>query len=37
MLKIVADRDVRSSRSQWEGEEGKDMGAPLTASVEEQA
>ena len=37
VLKIVADRDVRSSRLQQEGKEGRDMGAPLTASGEEQA
>ena len=37
VLKIVADRDVRSSGSQQEVEEGRDMGAPLTASEEEQA
>ena len=29
--KIVADRDVRTSASQQEGEEGRDVGAPLTA------
>ena len=37
MLKIIADRDVRSSGSQREGKEGKDMGAPVTASREEEA
>ena len=37
VLKIVADKDVRSSRSQREGEEGKDMRAPMTASREEEA
>ena len=37
MLKIVADRDVKSSGSQRKGEEGKDMGAPLMASREKQA
>ena len=36
-FKIVADRDVRSSRSQREGNESKDMGAPMTASREEEA
>ena len=34
VLKIIADRDVRSSGLQ---QEGRDMGAPLTASGEEQA
>ena len=37
VLKIVADRDVRSLGSQREGEQGKDMGAPLLASREEVA
>ena len=37
VLKIVADRDVRSSRSQREGEQGKDMGALVSASGEEVA
>ena len=37
VLKIVADRDVRSSGSQREGEQGKDMGGPLSASGEEVA
>ena len=37
MRKIVADRDVRTSASQKEGEEGRDMGAPLTASEDAQA
>ena len=35
VLKIVADRDVRSLGSQQKGEEGRDMGAPLMASGEE--
>ena len=35
--KIVSDRDVRSSGSQREGEQGKDMGAPMSASGEEEA
>ena len=35
--KVVADRDVRTSASQKEGEEGRDVGAPLTASGEVQA
>ena len=35
--KIVADRDVRTSASQKEGEEDRDVGAPLTASREVQA
>ena len=34
---MVADRDVRSSRSQRKGEHGKDMGAPVSASREEEA
>ena len=37
VLKIVADKDVTSLGSQREGEEGKDMGAPVTASGEEEA
>ena len=37
VLKIVADRDVRSSGSQREGVQGKDMRAPLSASGEEVA
>ena len=37
VLKVVADRDVRTSASQQEGEEGRDVGAPLTASGEVQA
>ena len=37
MLKVVADRDVRTSASQQEGEEGRNEGAPLTASGEVQA
>ena len=32
VLKVVADRDVRTFTLQQEGEEGKDVGAPLTAS-----
>ena len=35
VLKIIADKDVRSSGSQQEGEEGRDVGAPLTTSGEE--
>ena len=35
--KIVADRDVKTSTSQKEGEEGRDVGAPLAASEEVQA
>ena len=34
VLKIVADMDVRSSGSQQEGEEGRDVEEPLTASEE---
>ena len=37
VLKIVADRDVRSSGSQREGEQGKDMGAPVSAFGKEEA
>ena len=37
VLKVVADRVVRTSASQQEGEEGMNMGAPLTASKEVQA
>ena len=37
VLKVVADRDVRTSASQQEGEEGRNVGAPLTASEEVQA
>ena len=37
VLKVVADRDVRTSTSQQEGEEGRNLGAPLTASGEVQA
>ena len=37
VLKVVADRDVRTSTSQQEGEEGRNEGAPLTASREVQA
>ena len=32
MLKVVVDRDVKTSASQQEGEEGRNVGAPLTAS-----
>ena len=34
VLKVVADRDFRTSVSQQEGEEGRNEGAPLTASGE---
>ena len=37
VLKVVADRDVRTSASQQEGEEGRNVGAPLIASGEVQA
>ena len=37
VLKVVAERVVRTSASQQEGEEGKNVGAPLTASEEVQA
>ena len=37
VLKIVADKDVRSSGSQQEGEEDRDVWAPLTMSGEVQA
>ena len=37
VLKIVANMDIRTSGSQQEGEEGRDVGAPLTASGEVQA
>ena len=37
VLKVVVDRDVKTSTSQQEGEEGRDLGAPLTASGEVQA
>ena len=37
VLKIIVDRDVRSSRSQREGKEGKDMGALVMASREDEA
>ena len=37
VLKVVADRDVKTSTSQQEGEEGRDVGAPLTASEEVEA
>ena len=37
VLKVVADRDVRTFALQQKGEEGRNMGAPLTASGEVQA
>ena len=37
VLKVVTDRDFRTSASQQEGEEGRDVGAPLTTSGEVQA
>ena len=37
VLKVVADRDVKTSTSQQEGEEGRDLGAPLMVSGEVQA
>ena len=37
VLKVVADRVVRTSASQQEGEEGRNVGAPLTVSEEVQA
>ena len=37
VLKVVADRDVRTFASQQKGEEGRDVGTPLTASGEVQA
>ena len=37
VLKIVVDRGILSSGSQREGEQGKDMGAPVSASGEEAA
>ena len=37
MLRIVADTDVRSSGSQREGKEGKDMGALVMAFGKEEA
>ena len=37
VLKVVADRDVKTSASQQDGEEGRDVGVPLTASREVQA
>ena len=37
MRKVVADTDVKTSASQKEGEEGRNVGAPLTASGEVQA
>ena len=37
VLKIIADKDVWSSGSQREGKQGKDMGAPMSASGEEEA
>ena len=36
-MKIVADRDVRSSGSQRKGEQDKDMEAPMSAFGEEEA
>ena len=36
VLKVVADRDVGCLGSQREGKEGKDMGAPMKASGEEE-
>ena len=37
VLKVVADRDVRTSASLQEGEEGRNVGAPLMVSEEVQA
>ena len=37
VCKIIADRNIKTSTSQKEGEEGRDVGAPLTASREVQA
>ena len=37
VLKVVADRVVRTSALQQEGEEGMNVGAPLIASEEVQA
>ena len=37
VLKIVVDRDVRSSGLQRKGEQGKDMGAPMSTSGKEEA
>ena len=37
VLKVIADRVVRTSASQQEGEEGRNVGAPLIASEEVQA
>ena len=37
MLKIIANRDVRSSGLQREGEEGKDMGVLVTDFGEKEA
>ena len=37
ILRIVADRDVRSLGSQREGKQVKDMGAPVSAFGEEEA
>ena len=37
VLKVVADREVRTFASQQEGEEGRDVGAHSTASGEVQA
>ena len=34
VLKVVADRDVKISASQQKGEEGRNVGAPLTTSGE---
>ena len=34
VLKVVADRDVKTSALQQEGEEGRDVGVPLTTSEE---
>ena len=36
VLKVVADRDIRTSALQQEGEEGRNVGVPLTASGEVQ-
>ena len=37
MLKVIADRDVRSSRLQRERKAGKDMGAPVKAFEDKKA
>ena len=37
VLKVVADRVIKTSVSQQEGEGGRNVGAPLTASGEVQA